>query len=318
MKEAARPSLGAAGAVGLGNLGAAMHTDRNPFGTTGLRSSRLGFGAQHIGEQPLAEKDVERMLNEVLDAGINFIDTSIGYGRSQEFIGKYIGHRRREFIISSKVGYGIQDVPNWTYDAVAWGIDRCLKELRTDHIEIMHLHSCSAEMLQKRKVVEALEKARQDGKIGSLGYAARSDALEYVVNCGKFHALETSVNIADQHDLDELLPRARRLGMGTIAKHPVANVVWTLPPETLKGNRRVFLDRLGTMKLDLGGMDVLEAMLRFVCYCPEVDTAIVGMLNVEQLRQNAALVDKGPLPPEIYRLIREAFRRHDQGWVSQV
>src|SRR5262244_1850636 len=100
-----------------------MSIELRRFGNTGLTVSALGYGAGQIGDLRIDEKDVERILNSVLDCGITLIDTARGYGASEERIGKHISHRRHEFVLSTKVGYGIPGYSDWTYDCIKAGVD---------------------------------------------------------------------------------------------------------------------------------------------------------------------------------------------------
>src|SRR5262249_10636271 len=77
-------------------------------GRTGLQGTRLGYGAVELRGAPRArpttDQQAEIILNAVLDAGINYIDTSIDYGVSEERIGRYISDRRSEYYLASKCG----------------------------------------------------------------------------------------------------------------------------------------------------------------------------------------------------------------------
>ena len=107
------------------------------FGNTGLKVSALGFGAGEIGDYAVSENDSERILNAVLDLGVNLIDTARGYFASEERIGKYISHRRKEFILSTKVGYSIEGYADWSYDIILAGVDNALRLMKTDYIDIV-------------------------------------------------------------------------------------------------------------------------------------------------------------------------------------
>src|SRR5437762_4494129 len=86
---------------------------KRPFGKTGLSTTVLGYGAMEVrgpriwGGRPVTEEQANTILNAVLDAGINFIDTANDYGRSEEFIGKYLSRRRSEFYIATKCGCNV-------------------------------------------------------------------------------------------------------------------------------------------------------------------------------------------------------------------
>jgi len=144
------------------------------FGKTGLKVSVLGFGAGHIGSENFSENEAESLLNQVVDSGITLIDTARAYGLSEERIGKYLSHRRKDFVLSTKVGYGVIGFENWTYECVRAGIDEALRLLRTDYIDIVHLHSCPIGTLQWGEPLRALEESVHDGKIRVAAYSGEN------------------------------------------------------------------------------------------------------------------------------------------------
>src|SRR4028119_1406437 len=83
---------------------------QSTLGRTGLEVTKLGYGAMEVrgtriwGGRPVEDSEAESILNAVLDNGINFIDTANDYGRSEEFLGKYLSHRRSEFYVATKCG----------------------------------------------------------------------------------------------------------------------------------------------------------------------------------------------------------------------
>ncbi len=104
------------------------------FANTGIKLTPLAFGAGLIGDENISEKQVETLLNSILDLGINLIDTARSYGISEERIGKHLSSRRNEFILSTKIGYGVEGYKDWTGDCINAGIERALKFLKTDHM----------------------------------------------------------------------------------------------------------------------------------------------------------------------------------------
>ena len=176
------------------------------FGKSEIKVSTLGFGAGHIGGNNLTEAEVYKLLNSVVDLGLNLFDTARAYGLSEERIGKHLAHRRNEIVISTKVGYGITGVNDWTFDSVIRGIDEALVKLRTSYIDIVHLHSCSLETLQRGEVIDALLLAKESGKIRVAGYSGENEALEFAAASGKFESLQFSLNPFDQRSIDRILP----------------------------------------------------------------------------------------------------------------
>ena len=87
-----------------------MALTKRTLGRTGLEVTDLAYGAMEVrgsriwGGRPVTESQAETILNAVLDSGINFIDTANDYGRSEEFIGKYISNRRDQYYLATKCG----------------------------------------------------------------------------------------------------------------------------------------------------------------------------------------------------------------------
>ena len=136
-----------------------------PYGKTGLMVSSLGFGAGQIGDARQSEEDVAQLLNAAIDAGVTLIDTAPGYGLSEVRIGRHISVRRSEFVLSTKLGYGVAGVEDWTGPCITAGVEQALRVMRTDRLDIAHLHSCPRSVLVRGDVIDALERAKHEGKI---------------------------------------------------------------------------------------------------------------------------------------------------------
>jgi aryl-alcohol dehydrogenase-like predicted oxidoreductase len=287
------------------------------FGDTGLTVSALGFGGGHIGDPATPEPEVERLLNEVLDAGVTLIDTARGYGASEERIGRHLSGRRSEVVLSTKVGYGIPGYEDWTGPCVAAGVDEALRLMRTDRIDVVHLHSCPLEVLERGEVIEALEAAVAAGKVRVAAYSGDNEPLEWAVPSGRFGSVQTSINVFDQRVVDRGLAEARGRGLGVIAKRPVANAPWRFAERPSGDYCEEYWTRMQAMGVDTGGLDWQELALRFTAYLPGVSSCIVGTRNADHLRRNAEIVARGPLPDETVAMLHDAFRRNDRDWVGQ-
>ncbi|WP_062309705.1 aldo/keto reductase [Alicyclobacillus sendaiensis] len=290
------------------------------FGRTGMRVSALGFGGSEIRGADVAT--VERLLASALDAGLNVIDTAECYGDSEELIGRAVGHRRGEYFLFTKCGHqsGLES-PDWAPETIRASIDRSLKRLRTDYVDLMQLHSCSLAVLEEGRVIEELQKAKEAGKIRFLGYSGDNEAAKYAVELGVFDSLQTSVNVADQSAIDGAIPLAAARGMGVIAKRPVANVAWRYGEKPDVDYYVEYWRRLRELKLPFTEKPLSEAVgvaLRFTLSIPGVTTAIVGTQNPGRWQENARYVDEGPLSKEEFEAIREAWRRTAKpDWVGQ-
>ena len=291
---------------------------KRPFGNTGLEVSILGFGAMHLGTSDADDTYAEQMLNAVLDLGVNVIDTARSYGRSEEQIGKFLSHRRNEFILSTKVGYDVEMQPDWSYEAVTGGIEQALKLMKTDYIDIAHLHSCSLDILERGDVIRGLEEGKQAGKVRFIAYSGENEALEFAIRSDRFDSVQASVNICDQKILENHMPGIREKGLGMIAKRPLANATWRHNSPPIGHYSVEYWYRMQKMKIDPHGLEWNELALRFSAYSPGVSTCIAGSSKIEHFMENLKAIIKGPLPDELSQHIRSEFLNHDNNWIGVV
>jgi aryl-alcohol dehydrogenase-like predicted oxidoreductase len=295
--------------------------ERRKLGRTDIDASVLGFGGSEIGYESVSGRTVAKLLSSALDAGLNVIDTAECYVNSEELIGKAVGARRREFYLFTKCGhprgFGGGD---WRPASLLKSIERSLERLRTDHVDLIQLHSCELAELKKGDVIDALEQARARGVTRYIGYSGDGEAARYAIECGRFDTLQTSVSIADQEAIELTLPLARAKKMGVIAKRPIANVAWryTRKPESYYADYWMRLRKLEYPFLRDAATAVPTA-LRFTLSVPGVHTAIVGTTKPERWQENAAFLRKGELPKKDLENIRARWRAvADASWEGQV
>lgn len=286
------------------------------FGRSGIKVSSLGFGAGHLGDESLTEKDILQIL-ELLEAHeVNLIDTARGYGLSEERLGRYLRQRER-WVLSTKIGYGLDGFQDWTAACIAAGIEAALMRLQTDYLDIVHLHSCPLEILQQGEVIEALLDAVAAGKVRVPAYSGENEALSWAIQSGEFASIQCSVNLCDQRGLERLLPSAQARGLGVIAKRPLANAFWRFESQPYGDYAESYWLRWQQMALETA-LPMDELALRFSLSQPGVHSAIVGTNKPEHLLHNLKLAAQGPLPAELNQLIRERFRACGQNWPGEV
>ena len=288
------------------------------YGSTGLDVSPLGLGAGQLDRPGMDEAACAAFLNGALDAGVTLIDTAPSYGRSEARIGRHLAHRRDQFTLSTKVGYGIEGVPDWTGPCVAACVDRALRVLATDHLDIVHLHSCPAETLARGEVIEALEAAKAAGKVRAIAYSGENEALAFALACGRFDGLQCSVNLCDQRVLETTLPVVQARNLGLIAKRPLANTPWIHAVRPVGQYCETYWLRLRAMGLDPGDLSWPELALRFATFQPGVSSCIVGTADLAHLNTNLRILEQGPLPEATVAAIRGAFAASDDGWEGQI
>lgn len=286
------------------------------YGHTDIHIHPLGLGAAQIGDPSLDDADVGRMLHAALDAGINFYDTAPSYGISEQRIGRHLAHRRNEVVLSTKLGYGVPGVPDWTGPCITAGVDQALRLLQTEHIDIAHLHSCPKSVLERGDVLDALEAAKRAGKVRAIAYSGENEDLAYAVACGRFDGFMASLNICDQRILSSQLPAMQ--GKGFIAKRAVANHPWRFAERPVGDYCEEYWARWQAMGLDNQGLEWGEISLRFALGAAGVSGAVVGTAKLPHLLHSLEWAAKGPLDADWVAELHKAFATHDQGWVGQI
>ncbi len=300
--------------------------EKREFGRTGLRVTPVGVGTAELGDDDVDQATCDRVLNAALDAGINVIDTAACYG-SEGKIGLAVGGRRDEYVLITKCGHSVEglDAPKWSGAIVRQSIDRSLRQLRTDRLDVLLLHSCTADRLKDDGLIEALAGCKQAGKTRFVGYSGDAEAAGLAVTMDVFDCLETSVSLCDQQALDRHLPEARRRDMGVIVKRPLANAAWR-DASAFAGfyadYARPYIERLKAMGLTPRSVGFdggwAELALRFAIFQPGAHTAITGSTSPDHLRHNVRIVEQGPLPEPVVAAVRDAWARHDDGsWTGQ-
>ena len=226
-----------------------------------------------------------------------------------------MSHRRDEYFLATKAGHvtgGYSGEP-WASQTVADSIDRSLQRLRTDHVDIVQLHSCALDVLERGDAIEALVKARDAGKTRFIGYSGDNEAARWAVDSGIFDTLQTSYNVVDQSARTLLLDQAEAKGMGVIIKRPVANAVWGAPRSTHAYGDEYL--RRARVIADMGPVpgepeDSLLLAMGFVLAHRAVGTAIVGTHNPDHVRANIEMVEQDlPIAEEC---VKELQRRFDE------
>jgi aryl-alcohol dehydrogenase-like predicted oxidoreductase len=291
--------------------------EKRQLGRTGLQVTTLGYGAMELRGAPrgrdISEEQAETVLNAVLDSGINFIDTSIDYGLSEERIGRYISQRRSEYYLASKCGClagspppgsAIERQPHvFTRENIIAGVNQSLQRMKTDYLDLVQFHSSpSRRQLEDEGALEALLELKQQGKVRFIGVSGTIPNLKEQIEMGVFDEFQIPYSALERNH-EELISEAARSGAGVVIRGGVAKGA----PEREAGDP---WQRWQDAELDdlLGEMSRMEFILRFTISHPDMATTIVGTVNPDHLRDNLAAASKGPLPGDIYE---EAKRRLD-------
>ncbi len=295
-----------------------------PLGQTGLDVTVLGFGAmelrgdRHRNPRPLEPGQARAVLGAVLDAGINFIDTSIDYGVSESEIGNAISHRRDEYYLASKAGCPLNaeeyvDTPpgplphDYTPENIRAGVDQSLRRLRTDHLDLLQLHiSPSIDTIQHDDVIETLFGLQRDGKTRFIGSSSTLPNITDHFELKAFDAFQIPYSLLERAH-EDAITRAHELGAGVIVRGGVAKG----GPARIQPTRQnvwALWEAEGLDDLLAPGETRVDFALRFTISHPGLNTTIVGTSSTEHLAENVAAAQRGPLPSDVYE---ETKRRLD-------
>ena len=288
------------------------------LGRTGLEVTRLGYGAMELrsndGDRAVSEEHSTKVLNAVLDAGINFIDTAVCYGLSEERIGKAIAHRRDEYFIATKCGCpatpAALDAGGNDYgpENMEAGVDQSLRRMKTDHLDVLQFHGTPAKsVLEEHDAIETLQRLRDKGKIRFIASSSSIPNIRDHIEMGVFDAFQIPYSALSRSH-EGVIAQSAESGIGTVIRGGVA--------KGEPGVSGVTREEAWTTFYDASLEDLLEEgesktafILRFTLAHPDMHTTIVGTQNIDHLEENVRVAAmNGPLPDDVYA---EAKRRLD-------
>ena len=295
---------------------------RRKLGKTGFDVSVVGFGAAPVAFLKEEAEKAANVIEQLLDNGVNLIDTATGYPGSHAFIGEHLSKRRDDYVLVSKV-CNPGDPKSFTPERVTKDVDNALTQMKTDVIDVMLLHSCPLDVLEADEALGALVEAREAGKIRFCGYSGDNEAAAFACRLPDIAVVETSINVADQANIDKVLPLAQKNDVGIIAKRPIANAAWRELGEQrgfYQKYAETYTQRLAKIDLDPGefGLDWPELALRFTLSQPGVTTAIVGTTNPDHALPNLTFAANGELDDAVVNQVRSKFAAAaDNSWTGQ-
>jgi len=188
------------------------------LGRTGLKVSRIGLGG--IPLQRPSESDAVKLIRHAIDSGINLIDTSRGYGTSEERIGKAIKGYREDVILVTRT---------WIADnkVASEHLETSLKTLDTDYIDIWQFHNVSKEkykiIMSQDGTYKIAKKAREDGMIRFIGITGHDiEVMKTAVKTEMFDVILYPFNFVNNDAESELVKLAEKHNVGFMAMKPFA------------------------------------------------------------------------------------------------
>jgi predicted aldo/keto reductase-like oxidoreductase len=252
------------------------------LGRTKAKVTILGLGTAPIGEAQIDRKEAEKIFGEVMDRGVNYIDTARGYGHAEEVLGNLVPSRRDKLFLVTKC---------WveTAEAAEKSLTESLRRLKVDHVDLVHIHHLGGKnldkVLAKDGVLEYLLKQREAGKLRFVGMSGHASPPKYLrmLETQQIDVMMTVMNYADRYIYgfeEKVLPECRRQNVGVVAMKVYAGIKGGFP------NHR---------KGWVGCNTPIERMPQALAYALDlegVSTAVIGPFTLEQAMQNLAFARK--------------------------
>lgn len=228
------------------------------LGKTNLKINRIGFGGIPI--QRVTQQYTNKIIDELINQGINFIDSARGYTVSEEYIGNAIEGKRDNFILASKS-------MSRTYEDMLKDVDITLKNFKTDYIDLYQLHNVKSDeyenIFNDNMAYKALLDCKSQGKIKNIGITSHSiDTIKKAVRDEKFDTIQFPYNIVEDQ-ADEIFREAHKRNIGIIVMKPLAG----------------------------GAINNAKLAIKYILSKEYIDVVIPGMDSVDQVLENISVLE---------------------------
>lgn len=288
---------------------------KRSLGSTGIKVTQLGYGSMGLrgpntwGVRVVDEEAADRMLNQVLDAGINFIDTAPDYGLAEQRIGSYLSHRRSEFYLATKCGCDyvqhsdhIEIKHTWTQDTVARNLETSLQRLQTNYVDLMQFHGGDAKTLVTAGLIDQVLELKRQGMVRHVGISSKLPDLMDLIDLGVFETFQIPYScLSPEHD--DAITAAAETGAGIIIRGGIAH--GGPDAEIQREQLNQIWNAAGLDELLDADTTRAELILRYTLSHSHCHTTIVGTCNDQHLAENIATVNKGPLPVDLHQEISQ-------------
>ncbi len=275
-----------------------MNLPTRQLGRTRLHVTQLGYGSMGLrgprtwGKRVVDDEDAEKILNAVLDHGINFIDTSPDYGVAEERIGRFLKDRRSEFYLSTKCGCDpvqhddhLEIQHTWTLDRVKRNLDESLTRLQTTHLDILFFHGGQADELKESGLIQFALDMKSSGVIGCIGVSSKLPELTRMIDTGVFDVIQAPYSCLEPSHGEEL-QRAHTEGIGIVIRGGIAH--GGPDAEIQREHINTAWQDFATRQ-SISGLTPAQTILRNTLQQSFCDTTIVGTSNLDHLAANVHL-----------------------------
>ncbi|WP_187260893.1 aldo/keto reductase [Pontibacter beigongshangensis] len=314
------------------------------LGKTGFNVSEIALGTWQVGGRwgdPFSEENAARIINQAIDAGVNFIDTADVYsdGLSEAAVAKVVKNRSEEVFIATKCGRQIQPhiSAGYTPESLTAYVEASLRNMKRDTIDLIQLHCPPTEVYARPEIFETFDRLKEQGKIRNLGVSVElvEEAL-MAMQYANVTTIQVIFNMFRLKPAQELFSKAKENNIGIIVRVPLASGLLTgkMTQATSFGsedhrnfnrNGEAFdkgetfsgvdfdlgLEAVEELKKLFPGQEPLAAWaLRWVLMFPEVSTVIPGASRPEQVSSNLKAAQLPALSPEQMQGVQQVYDKY--------
>jgi 1-deoxyxylulose-5-phosphate synthase len=268
--------------------------EKRALGNTGLQVSEIAFGGVEIGipygfgvhseAEMLQEKDAIKLLHLSLDRGINFYDTARMYGKSESLIGKAFRSHRDQVVISSKCQHFLlpdgslpksTDIPT----IIQLSLEKSLKALQTDYLDVFMLHQADVETLNNEAVKDTFLKLKEAGKVRCIGASTYTvEETSIAIQNGIWEVVQVPLNLLDQRQAI-LFEQASERGVGVVIRSVLLRGLLSgrgenLPQPLIEVERHI--QKFASIASE-SNMDLPSFAIKFALALKEVSSVLVGI-----------------------------------------
>lgn len=277
-----------AGGLTLGVLGCQSYAKKQDtlqkrvLGRTKEKVTILGLGTAPLGEGPVGVEEGIKVFGEVIDRGVNYIDTAGIYGNAEEILGHLVPKRRDKLFLVTKIS-------THSAEGAQKSLEESMRKLKTDYLDVVHIHSIGSKkierVLAKDGVLNYLLKQKEKGRIRYIGISGHNRPANFVrmLKTDQIDVVMCVMNYADRHIYDfesKVLPEARKRNVGCVAMKVYVGIKGGFP-----FHRRGYV----------GCVTEEARMPRALSYALDlkgVSVAVIGPYTVEQAIQNVEFARK--------------------------
>lgn len=264
------------------------------LGKSDLKISVIGFGCMSLKGDDTAN---ENILHRAIDYGINYFDTADLYerGMNEVVVGKALKAKRDKIIIATKVGNQLKkDGNSWDWnpkkDYILTAVENSLKRLQTDYIDLYQLHGGTIDD-PIEETIEAFEILQKQGKIRFYGISSiRPNVINKYASLSNIVSVMMQYSLLDRRPEEALLPLLHKQNIGVLARGSVAGGLLVNKPATnyLHHSKQQVIDAVTAIKnTSVNGRSSAQTAVQFVLSNPAITSAVVGIRNMEQLKDAA-------------------------------